>query len=70
MSLAGEGSVTIKHREVKHSDIKLVLNKVRTSRVINAMEFKMGKITSIRGHQEWLPKPRGCVMGMRSQDIP
>ena len=70
MSLAGEGSMTVKHREVKHSDIKLVLSKVRTAWVINAMELKMGKITSIRGHQEQLPRPRGCVVGMRSQDIP
>lgn len=47
-----------KHGEAKHSDIKLILNKVRAAQVINAVGLKKGKITSCREHQERLPKPR------------
>lgn len=46
-----------KHGEAKHSDIKLILNKVRAAQVINAVGLKR-KITSCREHQA-APQAKG-----------
>lgn len=68
--MVGEEHYSVNHREVKHSDIKLILNKVRITQIIDATEFKKGMITSCWDHQERLPKPRGCVICRRYQDTP
>lgn len=51
----GCGERTLQTREAKHSDIKLILNKVRAAQVINVMGLKKGKITSCRNIRKGSP---------------